>query len=46
VLSVPTALDDVIVAYFDALAATTTTGPTGEPDGAVDAESRYGFTRE
>jgi hypothetical protein len=41
-LSAPTLLDDAIVAYLDALVATSPTAPTGEVDGQVTAET-HGF---
>ena len=39
-------LDDLIIAYLDELVALAATAPAGEPDGAVEAEHTYGFTRE
>lgn len=41
----PTLLDDIIVAYFDALADDTPTAPDNEPQGVTDLSHRFGFTR-
>ncbi len=45
VLNAPTDLDDLIVAYLDELVVVSPTVAAGEPEGAVDAEHRYGFGR-
>ncbi len=41
----PSALDDVIVALLDAINDSDPTAPTGESEGAQDAQTLYGFTR-
>ncbi len=43
-LAAPSKLDDLIVAYLDAIVATNPTAPTGEPEGIQDARHRYGFS--
>lgn len=45
VLTASTALDDVIAAYFDAMADTNPTAAVGEPEGVQEAGNRYGFVR-
>jgi len=42
-LAGPSLLDDIVVSYFDALAALNPSAITGEPMGALEAGHRYGF---
>jgi hypothetical protein len=44
-LNAPTLLDNIIVAYFDALAIIDPPIVSGDPEGAIDADHRYGFER-
>lgn len=43
VCSAPLPLDDVVVAYLDALASANPTVASGEPEGATDMAHRFGF---
>ncbi len=43
VLTAPTVLDDIIVAFLDELETASPTAAVGEPQGVVEAENQYGF---
>jgi hypothetical protein len=44
-LAAPSLLDDLIVTYLDELVKVDPSVVSGEPEGAIDAEHRYGFER-
>ena len=44
-LKVPSRIDNAVNAYLDALAIENPTVVAGEPEGAIDAEHKYGFVR-
>ncbi len=44
-LTAPTKLDDIIVAYLDAIVAASGNAAAGEPEGAFDLEAGFGFKR-